>query len=271
MNDDETTAPEPEEPLEPQAEPEPERPQAEDAEAQMRRLSRRGFIWTGVSLAAAVGAYVGIDRSKMIDWEPGPLRKGLRFDESVSEALRSPTALAPTFSPKDISPEARVNAHVGLPRVFDPASWRLRFEAGSIRRELTLKDLQALPQAGLITQLNCVEGWTQIFAWKGIWLRDLLHSLVPNPSQYGRYVAMETQDQNYYVGLDLPSCLHPQSMLAWQMNGAPLPWAHGQPLRLVMPIKYGYKQIKSVGLIRLTDKRPPDYWAELGYDWYGGF
>ena len=85
------------------------------------------------------------------------------------------------------------------------------------------------------------------------------------------YVALETPDRKYYVGLDMASALHPQTLLCYEMNGAPLPDEHGAPLRLVIPIKYGIKNLKRIGRIAFTKTRPPDFWAERGYDWYAGF
>jgi DMSO/TMAO reductase YedYZ molybdopterin-dependent catalytic subunit len=68
----------------------------------------------------------------------------------------------------------------------------------------------------------------------------------------------------------MPSILHPQTLLAYEMNGAPLRPEHGAPLRLASPTKYGIKQIKRIGRIEFTQDRPRDYWAESGYDWYSG-
>jgi DMSO/TMAO reductase YedYZ molybdopterin-dependent catalytic subunit len=81
---------------------------------------------------------------------------------------------------------------------------------------------------------------------------------------------MVTPDKEYYVGLDMPGAMHPQTLLAWEMGGAPLEPDHGAPLRLSMPVKYGIKNIKRIGRIEFTDKRPADYWAEQGYDWFAG-
>jgi DMSO/TMAO reductase YedYZ molybdopterin-dependent catalytic subunit len=83
-------------------------------------------------------------------------------------------------------------------------------------------------------------------------------------------VAMETPGRGYYVGLDIDSAMHPQTLLAWAINGQPLNWHHGAPLRLAIPVKYGIKSIKRIGLIRYTNERPDDFWAERGYDWYAG-
>lgn len=83
-------------------------------------------------------------------------------------------------------------------------------------------------------------------------------------------MSLETPDGGYYVGLDMESALHPQTLLCYEMNGQPLSLEHGAPLRLVIPVKYGIKNIKRIGTIRYTDTRPADYWAERGYDWYAG-
>src|SRR5205085_5035712 len=84
------------------------------------------------------------------------------------------------------------------------------------------------------------------------------------------YVSIETPDRGYYVGLEMASALHPQTLLCYEMNGQPLTPEHGAPLRLVVPVKYGIKNIKRIGTIRFTARRPADYWAENGYDWYAG-
>jgi DMSO/TMAO reductase YedYZ molybdopterin-dependent catalytic subunit len=84
------------------------------------------------------------------------------------------------------------------------------------------------------------------------------------------YVSLETPDRGYYVGLDRDSAMHPQTLLCYEMGGVSLSLEHGAPLRLAIPVKYGIKNIKRIGTIRFTDTRPPDYWAERGYDWYAG-
>ena len=71
-------------------------------------------------------------------------------------------------------------------------------------------------------------------------------------------------------GSTWPSTLHPQTLLCYEMEGRPLTPDHGAPLRLLIPVKYGIKSLKQIGTIRFTDRRPADYWAERGYDWYAG-
>jgi Oxidoreductase molybdopterin binding domain len=138
---------------------------------------------------------------------------------------------------------------------------------------LTLDDVKKLPHHDLVTEFKCIEGWSEIVHWGGVRFADLIQAYPPARTAAGklpRYVYMETPYGDYYCGYNLNACTHPQSLLATEMSGAPLTQAHGAPLRLHMPIKYGYKQIKRIALIAYTDQRPDDYWTKLGYDWYAG-
>ncbi len=138
---------------------------------------------------------------------------------------------------------------------------------------LTIDDILKLPKYDLVTQFKCIEGWSQIVHWSGIRFADLIDAFPPVRREDGtlpRYVYMETPNGDYYVGYDLKICMHPQTLLVTEMSGSPLTQFHGAPLRLHTPTKYGYKQIKRIGLIAYTDKKPDDYWTKLGYDWYAG-
>lgn len=138
---------------------------------------------------------------------------------------------------------------------------------------LTLADIKTLPHHELVTEFKCIEGWSEVVYWGGYRLADLIAAYPPARNAKGdlpRYVYMETPFGYYYCGYNMSACTHPQSLLATEMSGAPLTQNHGAPLRLHMPIKYGYKQIKRIALIAYTDKQPDDYWTKLGYDWYAG-
>ncbi len=137
---------------------------------------------------------------------------------------------------------------------------------------LTMAELAKLPKVETVLQFRCVEGWSQITQWGGYRLRDFLEAYPPEKigGREPRYVYMETPDGNFYGGYDLSAARHPQSLLVTEMGGQPLTQQHGAPLRLYMPIKYGYKQLKRIGLIAYTDSKPDDYWTKLGYDWYAG-
>jgi len=137
---------------------------------------------------------------------------------------------------------------------------------------LTMDDLMKLPRVELITEFKCIEGWSSITQWGGVRLRDLIEAYPPEKvkGREPRYVYMETPNGNYYGGYDMAAARHPQSLLVMEMGGQPLTQEHGAPLRLHMPIKYGYKQLKRVGLIAYMNAKPDDYWTKLGYDWYAG-
>jgi hypothetical protein len=137
---------------------------------------------------------------------------------------------------------------------------------------LTMEDILELPRHELVTQFKCIEGWSQIVHWAGVRMADFLNAYPPTliDGREPKYVYMETPDGDYYTGYDLDVCRHPQTLLVTEMMGAPLTQFHGAPLRLHMPTKYGYKQIKRIGLISYTNQKPDDYWTKLGYDWYAG-
>ena len=137
---------------------------------------------------------------------------------------------------------------------------------------LQLPDITCLPRVELVTQFKCIEGWSQIVHWGGVRMADFLELYPPAliDGKEPKYVYMETPDGDYYTGYDMQIMRHPQTLLVTEMMGAPITQKHGAPLRLHMPTKYGYKQIKRIGLIAYTNDKPDDYWTKLGYDWYAG-
>jgi DMSO/TMAO reductase YedYZ molybdopterin-dependent catalytic subunit len=133
---------------------------------------------------------------------------------------------------------------------------------------LDLAAVSALPKVEMTIELKCIEGWSQVVHWGGARFSDLA-ARYPGMTDHP-YVGLATPDAEYTVGMDMASMLHPQTLLAYEMQGAPLEVAHGAPLRLVTPLKYGVKLIKRIGVVRFMDQRPQDYWTERGYDWYIG-
>ncbi len=160
------------------------------------------------------------------------------------------------------------------PHGFDEAGpSQTTVPAGTPGVLLTMADLLRLPKHELVTEFKCVEGWSQIAQWGGVRMADLLAAYPPAKKPDGslpRYVYMETPGGDFYVGYDMAVCRHPQTLLVTEMAGKPLTQLHGAPLRLHTPTKYGYKQIKRIGLIAYVDVKPDDYWTKLGYDWYAG-
>jgi DMSO/TMAO reductase YedYZ molybdopterin-dependent catalytic subunit len=251
----------------------------DEAKNEMSQRSRRGFLIGGAT------ALIGIFGWR---WMPDEtkqnlLRRAFEFNERVSQVFYNPKRLAPEF-PLELA-GARVNGAEGLSGDFNLADWRLRVGGLMNRNEdliLTLDDIKALPRVEMTTELKCIEGWSVICNWTGARFSDFIAKYQPKtrngsapdannqPENLLSYVSLVTPDEAYYVGWDMPSILHPQTLLAYEMNGAPLTMEHGAPLRLATATKYGIKQIKRIGRIEYTDERPADYWAERGYDWYSG-
>lgn len=252
----------------PEKEPPPGDEQEENDEKQeLSRLTRRGFLTMGLAAGAGLAGYSWLrsrPREAGVEW---PLRRVLETNESLARGYFSSARLSPNFRPSDLT-KVRVNGRIGLEAPLDLDAWRLRIEGAAEPLALTMDDIKALPRREMITELRCIEGWSIIVKWTGARLADLMarHPPVHRP----QYVALETPDRAYYVGLDADSAMHPQTLLAYEIDGHPLPLLHGAPLRLAIPVKYGIKNLKRIGTIRYTSIRPADFWAERGYDWYAG-
>jgi DMSO/TMAO reductase YedYZ molybdopterin-dependent catalytic subunit len=161
--------------------------------------------------------------------------------------------------------------------------WRLEV-TGLVDRtvRLSLEDLRAMPSRTQITRHDCVEGWSCIGKWKGVPLSDVLR--LAGPQSAARYVVfrcadpMDSGDPNskYYESIGMQDAFHPQTILAYEMNDAPVPVAHGAPVRLRVERQLGYKMAKYIMRIELVDNFAHigdgngGYWEDLGYAWYAG-
>lgn len=166
----------------------------------------------------------------------------------------------------------RVNGDVGLDEdFFDAATWKLQVvKTTGDTLFVSLDDIKKLPKIDVVYNFKCIEGWSQITWWSGVRFSDFLqHYNLTNEAQL-KYVGMKTPDEEYYVGIDMPSAIQAQTILCYEMNGKPLPMNQGYPLRLIIPVKYGVKHIKRIGTISFANNKPADYWAERGYDYYTG-
>lgn len=240
-------------------------------EREARARSRRAFLTMGVAAAAGYGGWSWLrsrPEDNSLEW---PLRGMLHNNEKIAEAYFSDGHLSPTFDSSRVDPNTRKNGDVGLGSAFDPSQWVLNVKGvdNAETRQVTMAQIRALPRVEQITQLNCIEGWTVIVHWTGARFSDFTAQYA-SQGVGAKYVGMHTPDKEYFVGLDAASAMHPQTLLCYEMNGAALEDAHGAPLRLVIPVKYGIKNIKRIGQIAYTNRRPDDYWAEDGYDWYAG-
>ncbi len=180
-----------------------------------------------------------------------------------------------TSIPKDppLTGGTRYSARAGQGGNEEAGKSRTPVAAGTPGLLLTMEDLQKLPRRELVTEFKCVEGWSQVAQWGGVRFADFLKAYPPARKADGslpRYVYLETPSGDFYVGYDMAVCRHPQTLLVTEMAGERLTQLHGAPLRLHTPLKYGYKQIKRIGLIAYTDVKPDDFWTKLGYDWYAG-
>lgn len=150
-------------------------------------------------------------------------------------------------------------------------------------QSLSLADLTAMPSRTQITRHDCVEGWSCIAKWQGVPLGTVLKLAQPKlTARYGVFHCFDAIERGlsgevyYYESIDLIDAFHPQTILAYAMNGAPLPVANGAPLRLRVERQLGYKMAKYVHTIELTDSLVSlgsgkgSYWADRGYEWYAG-
>lgn len=236
-----------------------------DAKRHMSSMSRRGFLVGG--MAGLLGIFGW--RWMPDETKAALLRRTLEINESVSQVFYSPKRLAPEFAPSQIT-AVRYNGALGIESDIDANAWRLNVTGLGGNSALTIDQIKAMPRTEMITEFKCIEGWSTIVHWAGVRFSDFVAANGGSTDKLPKYVSMKTPDENYYVGWDIQAILHPQTLLAYEMNGAPLANEHGAPLRLASPTKYGIKQIKRIGSIEFTNERPRDYWAENGYDWYAG-
>ena len=237
--------------------------------ADARTLDRRALLQVAVSggvatLAAACG------------WDGGnALRPRLldisRLNDWVGEhILFSPTRLARTYDPSQRS-SAFPSYFIAnsVPMLSEPRAWRLRVD-GLVAEplELSLEELLRLPRVSYTVKHHCVEGWSAIASWHGVPVSAIVERCRPLPA--ARYINFQSFDAGYSNGWDLASALHPQTILAYGMNEAPLAPGHGAPLRLYSPTKLGYKLTKYLVSMTFSDRRPGGYWEDQGYPWFGG-
>jgi DMSO/TMAO reductase YedYZ molybdopterin-dependent catalytic subunit len=263
--------------------------------------TRRDFVLFAAGvLAAASGAWVLLPERTRRRLLPGPahdaldtlasrvgltaarrerlLNRALTFDDDIAEALYSRDRLVRTYDRSQVTPlRNNYDGRTPGPGILD--GWALEISGLASGRTLRLtRDelLARFPLHGQVTRLVCVEGWSAIAWWGGIRTADVLAAFPPAPG--ARWAALRSEvnldgrgePNPYYVSMDLDTLRHPQTLFATHQDGRPLSLAHGAPLRLLVPVKLGLKNIKAITHLAYTPEEPPDYWNERGYSKYDG-
>ncbi|HEY4940789.1 MAG TPA: molybdopterin-binding protein [Rhizomicrobium sp.] len=263
----------------------------------MLETDRRNFLVRGAALASAfvLSGCTSLSQSPFVLSLLGEVENLTRRAQRL---FAGGHALAPEYDRSDIAPVFRANGTLN-PNTND---YNIHLAAGfkdwvvavgglvEKPLKLSLAELRAMPPRSQITRHDCVEGWSCIGGWKGAPLAPILAMAKPKPE--ARYVVFYCADPMgeedvdasgnliprpfYYESLDLLEATHPQTILAYELNGAALPVEHGAPIRLRAERQLGYKMPKYVQRIDLVDSfariggGKGGYWEDLGYQWYGG-
>jgi DMSO/TMAO reductase YedYZ molybdopterin-dependent catalytic subunit len=257
------------------------------------RLHRRDLLMASAALGGL--ALSGCDSVTSEPHIRSVLDIGTSLTYRVQRFLIGADRLAREYTEADISPIFKLN---GSTNPQDPeylnlvgnhfADWRLRVH-GLVEHELSLslEELRALPARTQITRHDCVEGWSCIGKWTGVPLAEILSRAGAKPE--ARLVVFHCADTlddggdstdpetiRYYESIDLIDAAHPQTILAYDMNGETLTVPHGAPLRLRLERQLGYKQAKYIMRIELARSVADlhggrgGYWEDRGYQWYAG-
>ena len=256
----------------------------------MTEQTRRNFVTRALAGASTLFLSGCYDLSQQA-WFTGILARVEGLTHVAQHMLAGPQALAPEYTKADIDPVFRANGtrDPGTPEYAAHVAggfsdWRVTV-SGLVEHPLSLSiaDIRKLPARTQITRHDCVEGWSAIGEWKGPPLAVILAAATPKAN--ARYVVFYCADpmtdegdpdHKYYESLEISEALHPQTILAYQLTGAPLGVEHGAPVRVRAERQLGYKQPKYVERIELVESYADinggkgGYWEDLGYNWYGG-
>jgi DMSO/TMAO reductase YedYZ molybdopterin-dependent catalytic subunit len=253
------------------------------------KLDRRKLI-AGTTGALGATLLGGCDRLSGNPTVQRLLASAESLTQQMQHLLGGTEPLAPEYTQAELSPQFKANG------TLDPddddyqelaskqfIDWRLQV-TGLVYRQVqfSLEELRAMPSRTQITRHDCVEGWSCIGKWKGATLADVLRQAGPRPgARYAVFYCADPMDNGnpnskYYESISLEEAFHRQTILAYEMNDAVLPVAHGAPLRLRVERQLGYKMAKYVMRIELVDSFEQirsgkgGYWEDLGYAWYAG-
>lgn len=252
-------------------------------------MNKRQFLqraFAGISTLALAGC----DRLNMSPAFGKLLSLGESLSKNVHQFVGGRVSMAQEFTEADLSRTFRANGSINpgdapyrtlLAQNF--TNWQLTVD-GLVEQPTayTLAQLRALPGRTQITRHDCVEGWSAIGKWTGVPLAQILAQAQPRPN--ARYVVFHCADTYgkgsvktpYYESIDLLDAYHPQTILAYDLNGKPLPVANGAPLRLRVERQLGYKHAKFLMHLELVEsfahlgRGKGGYWEDRGYQWYAG-
>ncbi len=251
----------------------------------MSNFSRRKLITTGVAAAAGVAGLGAAARLAQKYGLVPPDHGGIYgLGETLtygSQRLLTRHSLAREFSPSQISKPPLANEMAPLPDAFkrlqagEFADWRLSID-GLVDRpgSFSLAQLKSFPTRSQITMVQCEEGWSYIAEWIGVPLSHVLDLVGTQP--HGRYVVYFSIQPDWWDSMDMADALHPQTFLVYGMNGGELPVGNGGPLRMRVPRQLGYKSVKFITHLTVTDnlkafgKGLGSASPEGGYAWYAG-
>ena len=264
-------------------------PRIELAPGILRHRTRRDLLLFGAGAMAAVAGAglllpqttlrrLGAQQDINARGKEWLLDRALRIDDDVAEALYSPNRLVPTYSKAQTTP-IKNNYNGATPDPGYIPGWNLTLEglASGLTVSLDIRKLRnrfAIHEQ--ITRLVCVEGWSAIAWWAGLRFDDLLRAFPPkSQAKWARVESSVNLDASgnpdpYFVSIDLSTARHPQTLLVTHLSGQPLTVEHGAPLRLLVPVKLGLKNVKAVTRITYSAEEPRDYWAQYGYSSYDG-
>jgi DMSO/TMAO reductase YedYZ molybdopterin-dependent catalytic subunit len=255
----------------------------------LRRRTRRDILLFGAGAVAALvggGSLLPQDtltrlglRGKMNP--PGKewlLNRALRIDDDVAEALYSGNRMVPTYNKSQMT-LLKNNYNGATPDPGYISEWHLTLDglASGLSLSLDIRNLRSrFSVHEQITRLVCVEGWSAVAWWAGLRFDDLVRAYPP--ASQAKWVRVESSvnldasgnRDPYYVSIDLATARHPQTLLATHLSGQPLTVEHGAPLRLLVPVKLGLKNVKAITKLTYVAEEPRDYWAERGYSRYDG-
>jgi DMSO/TMAO reductase YedYZ molybdopterin-dependent catalytic subunit len=240
-----------------------------------KNLKKRLAISFGIGIlffSGLVFSFFEIKNDSEADETAAIIRHFFNFNESVFTSIPA-DRLSVSKTPPAKGTKPRINGDEGLTSELNLTNYQIEVSSGPLLLHISPLEIQKLTPTEVTTDFKCIEGWSSVIHYKGLRFSDFMEQFnlgkKPDGSFY-RFVALETPDEGYYVSLDMKSMKHPQTVLAYEMNGEPLSVKNGAPLRLIIPIKYGVKSLKRIGRIYFSDEVPKDFWTEQGYDWYSG-